>query len=240
MGFFLINPFGEIYGLLASLGVILIIMLLADRLLLVSIGAKEISKSAHDVMFIIQNQSCKLGLSNIRVYKSFKVPAGVYCLHPIFNRPCLILSNDFFEIDSSQMREIYLVEALEFIKSGRGRFSSLVSYVAFLIFFPAHLFNRLSLKSCSILFLYALLPLYFLKDYVVESNYRSILRGKDEFIQASYHLERFKNTEKNIVNYLITDFSVFRKKDVSLWATLLGGYDSIFSNYVKLNERKAE
>lgn len=232
---------GEVYGLGLAAFVIILTLLLGDRLYLVAIGAKEVDPRVHDIYFKLQNMSCIKGLSEVRLYKSHLIPVNAYCLHPIFNRPCIILSDDFLKSGDEELWDICLTYSLTYLERGYGKFSNIISFLTSVLFAPTYGLRKLGLHRLSLSCFYIFLPLVFLKDFVSEVSINDSFKDLDgeKALRVTYYLERFHPAPSTFINSISSDLSLFKKRDSGLWSSLLGSYANIFNNYVKWHERKS-
>lgn len=240
LGFFIFGPLGELYGLALAASLIILTLLLGDRLYLVAIGAKEVDPRAHDIYFKLQNMSCIKSLSEVRLYRSHLIPVNTYCLDPIFNKPCIILSDQFLESNDEELCDICLIYSLTFLEKGFGKFSNIITFLTSVLLAPTFALNRIGLQKLSVLVYFIFLPMVFLKDYICEASLRESFKELEgeRSLRVTYYLERFRPVSKTIINSVANDLSMFKKRDSGLWPSLLGSYANIFNNYVKWHERK--
>ena len=240
MGFFTLGPLGELYGLGLAAIIIALTILLADRLFLVGVGAREIDNRFHEIYFQLQNLSCKKGLRNVRLYSSHIIPENIYCLDPVFNKPCIIFSEKILEDNANEVIHTSLEFSLTFLERGKGKFSNIMAYLTAVLLTPFFGLKRIGLRSLSVVYFFIFLPLIYLKDFICEVTLSEVLEELDaqQGLRVTYFLERFKYGENNFINNLAKDFSIFKKRDPRLWASLQGSYANIFNNYMKWHERK--
>lgn len=240
IGFFALGPMGEIYGLIFAVILIALTVVLADRLFLVGISAREVDDRFHNLYFQLQNLSCKKGLTNVRLYTSHLIPENVYCLDPLFNKPCIIFSEKILQEQELDVIKIGLLFSLTYLEKGRGKFSNLMAYLTAVLLVPFFVLKKLRLKALSVVYYFIFLPLIYLKDFVCQVTLAEVLVDLDaqKGLRVTYYLERFKYGSNNFINNLAQDLSIFKRRDPRLWASLQGSYANIFNNYLKWHERK--
>lgn len=239
-GFFIFGPLGELYGLVIATLIILLTITLGDRVFLVAVGAREVDERNHDIYFALQNLSCTKGLNDVRLYVSHLLPVNVFCLHPFFNKKCIIFSERILKEKDSEIWRTCLRYALSYLENGGGRFANLVVYLTTVLLAPCYALKRLGLRTLSVAYFYVFLPLVFLKDYINELTLNEVFRDDEmeKNLRVTYYLERFPPNKGTLINGLASDLSLFKRRDTGLWPSLLGSYANIFNNYVKWHERK--
>lgn len=227
-------------GIGSAIFIILMVLVLADRLFLVAIKAKEIDLRNHDLYFLLQNLSCLKGLEGVRLYKSFTLSPNVYCIHPYFNAPCIVMSEEILRTNDRELWETSLEVALNQIQSKRGRFSTFLSFLTSLIFLPNYLFRSIGLGPLASVYCYLFLPFIYIKDFVVEQSLRQSLdlESERDTIRLTYYLEKFGVKRPSFINDLANDLSLFRRRDASLWPSILGSYANFSNEVIKWHERK--
>lgn len=231
---------GEALGLSFALILLILVLVLADRLFLVAVRAKEIDQRNHDLYFLLQNLSCFKGLEGVRLYRTHALTPNVYCIHPYFNQPCILIPDEILKTEDHELWEASIRTALNFIHTRRGRFSGFLSFLCALIFAPVYLLKSLRLKWLSILYGYLFLPFIYIKDFVIESSLRRNLdlQNESESTRLTYFLEKFGSRETSFINDLALDFSIFRRRDMSLWPSILGSYSNFSNQVLRWHERK--
>lgn len=205
-----------------------------------AIRAKEIDQRNHDLYFLLQNLSCFKGLEGVRLYRTHALTPNVYCIHPFLNQPCILLADEILKTKDPELWEASLKTALNHIHTGRGRFSGFLSFLCALIFAPVYILKSFSLGWVAILYGYLFLPFAFIKDFVIESSLRRNLdlNTEADLTRLTYFLEKFGTHRASFINDLSRDFSIFRRRDLSLWPSVLGSYTNFSNQVLRWHERK--
>lgn len=205
-----------------------------------AVRAKEVDLRNHKLYFLLQNLSCLKGLEGVRLYKTFTLTPNIYCLHPFFNQPCILISEEILNTEDPEMWETSIKTALKYIHSKRGRFAGFLSFLCAVIFLPVYLLRAVKLNWVALIYGYLFLPFAYIKDFVVEASLRKSLdlEFEAEATRLTYYLERFSIKKSDFINDLALDFSIFRRRDSSLWPSILGSYSNFSTEVLKWHERK--
>ena len=240
-GFFFLGLNGEIYSVAFALCSLTITLLLGDRIFLVLIRAKAIEPKNQKILYSLQNLSCLQGVGEVRVYVSFLIPANAYCIHPFFGDPCLIFSKEVIEQADDDVIENSMEKALRSFSSKRLRFAHMVTLLVSLLFLPKYWLDKVHLGFLAVVYSYLFFPVVFIKDFMLAVSQTSAFTDQAKHsveLRAIYFLERFPESSGGFLSSLAEDFSLYPKRKMSLWPSLLGDHNSITNSYLKLHERK--
>lgn len=235
-GFFALGIGGEFVGFFISLILILMITVLADRLFLVAIKAKEIDSRNHKIYFLLQNITCYKRIGEVRLYRTYTLTPNVYCLHPFFGFPCVIISDKILDTDDEEIWNSSLNLALEHIQEGKGQLATLVSFLTAFIFMPVYFLRHWKLNFLSVIYGYFIYPVLLVKDYVKETSNR--VKPNNQLLRLTYFLERFSSNNSSFVDDLSSDFAVFGKRNLSLWPSVLGSFSSLKNYQISWDDKK--
>lgn len=229
-------------GPILTLSLLLILSFIGDRLFLVFIKAKEVGQSYGEIYSKLQNLACRMEVRNIRLYKTFYLPANVYVLHPFFGEPALIFSMDFFDKASDEVIANVLSRAVRQIKSKRSRYTQLIVLFQFCLMGPKYFLESIGLKSLGVLYAFILFPLEFIKDFVVGQSIKnsSNMVELDNDTQVAYYLDKFNSKHTSYLVDLGKNFALYQRSEDSLWDVLLNSYGRTINryNHERLDERK--
>ena len=244
MAFFWLGIELEYIGPLLVLLFLALIVLIGDRVFLVFIKAKEVDHKYEEIYEKIQNLACRLEVRNIRLYKTFYLPANVYILHPYFASPALIFSMDFFDNADEEIIGSVLEKAVRQVKSKKSRFAQLISLFQFCLMSPRYFFESIGLKAVGVLYAFFLFPLEYIKDFVVGQsikNSSSVVELNNE-TQVAYYLDKFKSNHTSCLVDLGKDFSLYQRAERGLWDVLLNSYGRTVNryNHERFDERESQ
>ncbi len=244
LSFFWLGLELEFVGPVFVLMFLLIILLIGDRVFLVFIKAKEVDHKYEAIYEKLQNLACRLEVRNIRLYKTFYLPANVYILHPYFGSPALIFSMDFFDNADKELINSVLEKAVRQVKSKKSKFAQLVSLFQFSLMSPRYIFESLGMKAIGVLYAFLLFPLEYIKDFVVGQsikNSSSVVELNNE-TQVAYYLDKFKSNHTSYLVDLGKDFALYQREERGLWDVLLNSYGRTLNryNHERFDERESQ
>lgn len=242
LSFFIFGLEAELFGPTVIIILLLVLSFIGDRLFLVFVKAKEVGQKYEDIYGKLQNMACRMEVSNIKLYKTFYLPANVYILHPFFGPPALIFSMDFFDNASDEVIANVLSRAVRQVKSNRSRFTQLIVLFQFCLMSPKFFFDKVGLKSIGVLYAFILFPLEYIKDFVVGQSIKnsSNMVELDNDTQVAYYLDKFTSKHTSYLVDLAKDFALYQRSENGLWEVLLNSYSRTVNryNHERFDERK--
>ncbi len=242
--FFIFGLEAELLGPILTIVLLLTLSFIGDRLFLVFIKAKEVGQNYEDVYGRLQNLACRMEVQNIKLYKTFYLPANVYILHPFFGPPALIFSMDFFDNASDEVIANVLSRAVRQVKSNRSRFTQLIVLFQFCLMSPKYFLESIGLKSLGVLYAFILFPLEYIKDFVVGQSIKnsSNMVELDNDTQVAYYLDKFNSKHTSYLVDLGKDFALYQRSEAGLWDVLLNSYGRTVNryNHERFDERKSQ
>ncbi len=241
LGFFFLGLNGEAYALSFALLVLIVTLLVGDRIFLVLIRAKAVEPSDQKVLYNLQNLSCLKGIGEVRVYVSFFVPANAYCIHPFFGDPCLIFSSHVIEQENQQVVSNAIEKAIFHFSEQKLRFAHFVVLLIGLLQLPKFWLENIRLGYLSVIYSFLFYPITLVKDFMMTNSKLSSFsktKSHSSELRAVYYLEKFPSEKSGFLASIAEDFSLYPKRKMGLWPSLVGDYSSLLNSYLKWHERK--
>jgi len=244
LSFFILGLEYEMTGPVIVLVFLFILTLIGDRVFLVFVRAKEVGQKYEHIYGRLQNLACRMEVKNIKLYKTFYLPANVYILHPFVGPPALIFSMDFFDKASEEMITNVLDKAVRQVKSKRSRFAHLISLFQFCLMSPKYIFEAFGLRVIGVLYGFLFFPLEYIKDFVVGlsiKNSSSMVELNND-TQVAYYLDKFSSKHTSYLVDLGKDFALYQRSENGLWDVLLNSYGRTVNryNHERLDERESQ
>jgi ABC-type multidrug transport system fused ATPase/permease subunit len=233
LSFFMFSIEWELLGPLLVLFFLFIIITIGDRVFLVFIKAKEVDQKYEEIYERLQNLACCAEVKNIKLYKSFYLPANAYILHPYVGPPALIFSMDFFDKASDEVITNVLEKAVLQIKTKRSRFAHVISLFQFCLMSPRYIFEKAGLGILGLVYAFILFPMEYIKDFVVSLSIQNSINmiELDKDTQVAYYLDKFKSNHTNYLVDLGKDFALYQRSEFGLWDVLLNSYGRAVNRY---------
>jgi hypothetical protein len=151
IGFFIHSIEGAITGAVLALSMLTVNLIGGKNTILFLSKARRTVDL--NILQIVDNYSCVLGLKNVEVYYSRFFPNNIFFAQSLISNPCIIVGNDLQERLLKGELEILIFSALHRIQMGDAKFrTSLTTIMAFLNIFSVilsknRIFQSSSLKS---------------------------------------------------------------------------------------------
>jgi Zn-dependent protease with chaperone function len=134
-----------------------------------------------DLVNIVNNFSCRLGLEKVTVYISYDYPSNVYFMQPLIGGPSLVVGYGITTKLSRKELDALLFSALVRIKQGDARFRTICSLILGVFYFPFYALLLTPLGKVHILgslVSYLIFPVRILRSLLLSS--RRDLGGYDQ------------------------------------------------------------
>jgi hypothetical protein len=142
-GIFLFPLWGETFGLIAGLLLLMVLILLGDKFFLLPINPKGVRKR-DEIANYADNLAFYLGINKARLYLSEKLPHNLYIVDNFFHSPQIIMGAHLEEILSRRELQVLIFYAMHRIKSKEACFRTVTNLLLMVLFFPFLLFRRLN------------------------------------------------------------------------------------------------
>ena len=238
LGFLIAPGKGELVGFVLSLGFLAILVLFADRFFLALISAKPMW-SDRRLINLASSLSLRMGLKEVGLFRSYKLPENIYCLDSMLGGPAIIISGDFEKHLKDEELEILLYEAFKKIQSSQVKQNLLIALMVGIISAPKYFFSQWRFTQVfSIVYGFYLIPLEMLKDFIVKSNSLSSFfdesDGESRWKYAGFFkIMKQKYQEKTFINEISKDLVLVDTYERSLWNTLTGSYPKMNLLFLK-------